>query len=90
MNTLTLYAHSSLHAYVCFPGERVYTLYWILRGSVNQIHELLIVECSVIFWLQKSAKVLDAPSERYHRNALFVLSFLSFFLSFTTIDLTGT
>lgn len=88
LSTLALNAHFSLHAYVYFFW-REYGLCWILRGSVNQIYDLPIIEYSVIFLLQKSAKVFDVSSERQHRDTLFVNSSFpsSFFFFSTTVIL---
>lgn len=64
LNTLELYAHSGLCAFCWreFIG--------FLRGFVSQIYELLTIKYSIKFWLQKPAKILDAPPRRHHRNGL--------------------
>lgn len=56
---------------VCILLERAYSLYWLLRGSINQIYELLRIEYNILFWLQKPGSILNVPPGRYNRMHYF-------------------
>lgn len=59
--------HISVFVHMC--PFLVFIVYWILRGSIDQIYKLLIKTNNN---KKKPAKVLDAPRGRHHKNALFV------------------